>query len=298
MPARPGSPMSAPRSGMPRSPTSPRTARIARSTLGLTRATLVSDAGRHRLEVRVSDAEDLDLAVNLEAVRVPDGRIRRHAAQRQREGPHAAGRIAAAPRRRDRQRLRQRSPRFHGRRSRGRAVARRRSAPHPGLARFLPGEPAAARPAVDDSTEGDVAHPGCQGQGGRRVAGDQGRAALAGPGPEWRTPPDRRSPAGRGRAGGPRVRLARSPVQVRGRAHRRHGRRRHPRGAHPARRHRECGARVGGRDDPASRGRGTIRRGIRSHERHTPVARQEGADQRLRPDRRRLRHGAYARGAQ
>jgi translocation and assembly module TamB len=39
--------------------------------LGLTRATLVSDAGRHRLEVRLSDAEDLDLAVNLEALRQP-----------------------------------------------------------------------------------------------------------------------------------------------------------------------------------------------------------------------------------
>ena len=41
--------------------------------LGLTRATLVSDAERHRLELRVSDAADLDLAVNLEAVRVADG---------------------------------------------------------------------------------------------------------------------------------------------------------------------------------------------------------------------------------
>ena len=39
--------------------------------LGLTRATLVSDAERHRLDVRVSDADDLDLSVNLEALRVP-----------------------------------------------------------------------------------------------------------------------------------------------------------------------------------------------------------------------------------
>jgi translocation and assembly module TamB len=39
--------------------------------LGLTRATLVSDAERHRLDLRVSDAEDLDLSVNLEAQRVP-----------------------------------------------------------------------------------------------------------------------------------------------------------------------------------------------------------------------------------
>ena len=40
--------------------------------LGLTRLELVSDSERHRLDLRVSDAADLDLAVALEARRVPD----------------------------------------------------------------------------------------------------------------------------------------------------------------------------------------------------------------------------------
>jgi len=41
-------------------------------SLGLTRLTLVSDAARHRVDLRVSDAADLDLAVELEATRLPD----------------------------------------------------------------------------------------------------------------------------------------------------------------------------------------------------------------------------------
>ncbi len=40
--------------------------------LGNTRLSLDSDAGRHRLELRVTDAADLDLAVALEATRLPD----------------------------------------------------------------------------------------------------------------------------------------------------------------------------------------------------------------------------------
>jgi translocation and assembly module TamB len=40
--------------------------------LGRTRLTLDSDAARHRLNLRVSDAAELDLAVALEAVRLPD----------------------------------------------------------------------------------------------------------------------------------------------------------------------------------------------------------------------------------
>ncbi len=39
--------------------------------LGLTRIALVSDSERHRLNLRVSDAADLDLAIDLEAMRVP-----------------------------------------------------------------------------------------------------------------------------------------------------------------------------------------------------------------------------------
>ena len=38
----------------------------------MTRLSLDSDAGRHRLDLRVSDAADLDLAVALEATRLPD----------------------------------------------------------------------------------------------------------------------------------------------------------------------------------------------------------------------------------
>ena len=41
-------------------------------SLGLTRLTLVSDATRHRLDLRVSDAADFDLAVQLEATRLAD----------------------------------------------------------------------------------------------------------------------------------------------------------------------------------------------------------------------------------
>jgi translocation and assembly module TamB len=43
--------------------------------LGLTRLTLVSDAERHRLELRVSDAADLDLVVAAEAARIPGAAI-------------------------------------------------------------------------------------------------------------------------------------------------------------------------------------------------------------------------------
>jgi translocation and assembly module TamB len=39
--------------------------------LGLTRLTLVSEPARHRLDLRISDAADLDLAVQLEATRIP-----------------------------------------------------------------------------------------------------------------------------------------------------------------------------------------------------------------------------------
>ena len=39
--------------------------------LGLTRLELIADAERHRLDLRVSDAADLDLAVALEATRIP-----------------------------------------------------------------------------------------------------------------------------------------------------------------------------------------------------------------------------------
>jgi translocation and assembly module TamB len=39
--------------------------------LGRTRVSLLSDAARHRLDLRVSDAEDIDLAASLEAVRTP-----------------------------------------------------------------------------------------------------------------------------------------------------------------------------------------------------------------------------------
>ncbi len=41
-------------------------------SLGLTRLTLVSDAARHRLDLRVSDAANLELSVALEAARVAD----------------------------------------------------------------------------------------------------------------------------------------------------------------------------------------------------------------------------------
>jgi translocation and assembly module TamB len=44
-------------------------------SLGLTRLSLVSDTNRHRLDLRVSDAADLDLTVGLEAVRIPDGKL-------------------------------------------------------------------------------------------------------------------------------------------------------------------------------------------------------------------------------
>ncbi|MGH8242190.1 MAG: translocation/assembly module TamB domain-containing protein [Steroidobacteraceae bacterium] len=43
--------------------------------LGLTRLTLISDTARHRLDLRVSDADDLDLAVNLAAQRVQGERL-------------------------------------------------------------------------------------------------------------------------------------------------------------------------------------------------------------------------------
>jgi translocation and assembly module TamB len=45
-------------------------------SLGLTRLTLVSDATRHRVDLRVSDAADLDLAVGLEAARLPGKDLR------------------------------------------------------------------------------------------------------------------------------------------------------------------------------------------------------------------------------
>jgi translocation and assembly module TamB len=63
--------MSTPKSGTPRSFTKSSSGADRTVELGLTRATLVSDAKRHRLDVRVSDADDLDLSVNLEALRVP-----------------------------------------------------------------------------------------------------------------------------------------------------------------------------------------------------------------------------------
>jgi len=45
-------------------------------SLGLTRLTLVSDATSHRVDLRVSDAADLDLAVGLEAARLPGKDLR------------------------------------------------------------------------------------------------------------------------------------------------------------------------------------------------------------------------------
>ena len=78
--------------------------------LGLTRLELVTDAERHRLDLKVSDAADLDLAVALEARRVPGSPIRRPAAQRKRQGQVAAGRVAAASRAGDRQRRRRGGP--------------------------------------------------------------------------------------------------------------------------------------------------------------------------------------------
>jgi translocation and assembly module TamB len=44
--------------------------------LGLTRLTLASDPARHRLDLRVSDAADIELAVQLEATRVPGRELR------------------------------------------------------------------------------------------------------------------------------------------------------------------------------------------------------------------------------
>lgn len=46
-----------------------------RVELGLTRLALVSDAARHRLDLRVSDADDLELDVNLAAERVPGANL-------------------------------------------------------------------------------------------------------------------------------------------------------------------------------------------------------------------------------
>ena len=44
--------------------------------LGMTRVSLESDAARHRANLRVSDAADLELAVALEATRLPDAELR------------------------------------------------------------------------------------------------------------------------------------------------------------------------------------------------------------------------------
>ena len=92
--------------------------------LGRTRLALDSDAGRHRLNLRVSDAADDRPRRGARGDARGGRRVRGPAAQRQRQGPHTATQPAADARRRDRQRFGRGRSRLHGRRPRGGAAAR------------------------------------------------------------------------------------------------------------------------------------------------------------------------------